>query len=148
MLSAEVVQNMSLRPLTEAEQQLVSLSNLSLMLKLNLFLLQIENLLKEDKKDVVLQTFFGAEVESRVRKCSICCCLIEGSDAVYASHYTETHECDPTFSCELCDQVSVESTVYFSHIQSHFMAKPKKSTIKRYLIYIYSNTILKIRMFP
>ncbi len=63
---------------------------------------------------------FGSEVQNRVRKCYSCQALIEGSDSDYASHYAEVHESDPLFACELCDDVSTDSSLYQSHIKSHF----------------------------
>ena len=82
--------------------------------------------------EAIFTMLFGPDAENRMRKCSECHEIIEGSDAVYAAHYEEVHECEPAFTCEICDQVVNSASEYHNHLKEHLkQQKPPPARASR-----------------
>lgn len=128
-LSLNSIKHMMQRPLAiEEEEKVLGLWLTSCLLKLIFFFEKIEELLKAGRPDKVVELLFGSEAENRIRKCFNCQALIKGSDLDFASHYVEVHDCDPVFVCELCDEITMDSSLYQNHLESHFKSDGLKQS--------------------
>jgi len=108
-LTMELIEEKMIRPLTDVER------------------VKVEELLDGDEQKAVIEMLFGSSSENRVRKCFICSCLIEGSDSVYASHYSEVHQSEASFVCEFCGEVNAASSLHHLHVDTHFKPRSKST---------------------
>jgi len=115
-LTMEWVEEKLIRPLTEQERD------------------QVEELLDANNGKAVIDLLFGSNVENRLRKCVICSLLIEGPDSNYESHYSEAHQTEASFVCELCGEVNSSTPVHYRHIQSHFKTRSKSPILKKAIL--------------
>lgn len=95
---------------------------------------QVKGLLDVNNGKAVVDMLFGSNAENRLRKCVICSILIEGPDSIYASHYSEVHQSEASFKCELCGEVNTASPAHYRHIQSHFKTRSKSPALKKTIL--------------